>query len=423
MFDIVFAGLVGVCSGVITGIAPGIPILLGFFIFLPLIDQSAMPLLTYAIVSMMGSQFFGSQAALYYKVPGEASSFPVLFEMKNFTNPADIYKAVQSTTYGSLVASLFGTAVLMATLMFGLVSGLYLPILLKFSIFLFVFAIGIFGDKKPVTNIIVIATAIFIAYYEDVAPYIGTPGYYFNSILALIIIVAFQLAFKKPEAVSGNVVDNVTKTPFKWSPWIWIYIKYSAIGSLFGFIPQAGATISSYATYMWEKYRNSDSITRITASETANNSAIVVAWLPLIVFGIPINASEIMLVQYYNQLGLDFSFMRDFTAQLTLLAVLVLSTLIYSALALTTNKLLYGSLALILNHRWFGLAVGVISVFIFFYVNNYTAWYIFIHLAVFLPLSYITARLEISLVPIVIGLLLSDQLTRTGHQVFQIYIL
>ena len=423
MVEIATAIFFGIVTGVLTGLAPGIPIVLGYFLFLPLIDPTPFPLLCYAMLAMMGTQFFGSQAALYYRVPGETSSFPILFEIKNFNTSTEIYQAVQTTTYGSLVASLFASSLLTLTLMFGLLHGLTLPILVKFGIFLFLIGVAIVGDRRWVVNTLTILFCSLISFYEDLAPVINTPVYYFNSLLALIIIVSFQLTFKDPEAVNYKQIDDLEKQPFPFRKWVVPFSAYSLIGSVFGFIPQLGSSVSSYACYFYEKLKKSSPLARVTASETANNSAIITAWLPLLVFGIPITATEVLFVQYFNQLGFDFEFMKETSNQLALFSVLVFATLIFSALALSTNKLLYKWIAIFLSNRWFGVIVGTISVTMFFYVNSYTLQYILVHLAVFLPISYIVAKLKVSLLPIVIGFLLTGSVIQIGHRVFQIYIL
>ena len=148
MIEIIYASIVGIFSGILSGLAPGIPMLLGYFVFLPLIPQEPMPLILYAMTAMMGAQFFGSQAALYYKIPGESSSFPVLFELKNFRSPKDIYHAVQTTTYGSLVATMFALAVMFFILASGLLTNMYLPVWIKASIFLFLLIATVFAEWR-----------------------------------------------------------------------------------------------------------------------------------------------------------------------------------------------------------------------------------------------------------------------------------
>jgi len=423
MLEIIIASAIGIISGIISGLAPGIPMLLGYFIFLPLVPAEPLPLLSYAIISMMGSQFFGSQAALYYKIPGEASSFPVLFELKNFTSPKNIYKAVQTTTYGSLVASIFALVIMFVVLTSGLLTGLHLPILAKATIFAFLIVVTIYTEKRMLVNTIVLLLCAMLSVYEDIASVVHTlPMYYFNSLLALIIIFSTQLVFRINKDV-GFDDTKVISTKFDWKRWYKPFSFYSFVGSLFGFIPQLGATLASYATYGWTKYKKQDPIQRVTASETANNSAILIAWIPLIIFGVPINAVEMLFMQYFTMLGFEFDFLNEFSNQVTLIITLLVSAVVFSVLALTTNKLMYRWIAVALNSRLFGIIIGAISVLMFWKANNYTGDFILTHLVTFLPISYLIAKYKVSMIPVVIGFLLTDPIVTTVYQVLEIYIL
>jgi TctA family transporter len=83
MIDIIQSVGFGLLSGVLTGMMPGIGIMLGFLLFLPLIPLDPLCILLYGIVLKVGSQFFGSMAVLYLKIPGESSSMPVMLELKH----------------------------------------------------------------------------------------------------------------------------------------------------------------------------------------------------------------------------------------------------------------------------------------------------------------------------------------------------
>ena len=424
MLDIIYASLIGIFSGVLSGLAPGIPMLLGYFVFLPLIPQEPMPLILYAMTAMMGAQFFGSQAALYYKIPGESSSFPVLFELKNFTSPKDIYHAVQTTTYGSLVATVFALVVIFFILYTGVLTSMYLPVWIKASIFLFLLIATILAEWRWITNSIVLVMGALVSRYEEVASAIDVlPMYYFNTFLGIIIIFSTQLLFKSYEKVEFNDSTVVKKFDFNWKRWYRPIGLYSILGSLFGFIPGHGATIASHISYGWAKLRRQSAIQRVAASETANNSAILMAWIPLIIFGIPINAIEITFMQYFVMLGYELDFIHETNNIVILVSMLLISALIFSWLALTTNRIIYKWIASLLNSPVFGIIIGTLSVFMFWQGSNYTGDFIATHVAIFLPISYIIAKLRVSMVPVVIGMLLTEPMTIVAQQFLQIYIL
>ena len=103
MIELLFTMLLGIISGVMAGLLPGIPVFLGFMLFLPFVPVDPLMIVIYGIVMNIGTQFFGSMSALYFKVPGESSSFPILLELKNFDTPEKIHHAIKLTTLGSLI--------------------------------------------------------------------------------------------------------------------------------------------------------------------------------------------------------------------------------------------------------------------------------------------------------------------------------
>ena len=111
MFDAAMTMAAGFVAGVISGLLPSIGPSMAFILFLPLVSLDPTHILIYAIMIGMGSQFFGSQAVFYYRLPGEASSLPVLLEMSNLKTADDIRHAVNVTVIGSLISSLIGLLV------------------------------------------------------------------------------------------------------------------------------------------------------------------------------------------------------------------------------------------------------------------------------------------------------------------------
>ena len=159
----------GLIGGVLTGIMPGIGIMLGFLLFLPLIAIDPLCVLLYALVLKVGSQFFGSMAVLYLKIPGESSSFPVLLELKNLKSE-DIYKAVMLTNFGSLVASIFSTLVLFWFIQSPWAKNIYFPIELKSAVFLLLILIALFSNKNPLANFWILLFGSFINFMLRLPP-------------------------------------------------------------------------------------------------------------------------------------------------------------------------------------------------------------------------------------------------------------
>jgi len=428
MIELLFTMLLGIMSGVMAGLLPGIPVFLGFMLFLPFVPVDPLMIVIYGIVMNIGTQFFGSMSALYFKVPGESSSFPILLELKKFNTPEKIHHAIKLTTLGSLIATTIAATGIWLSLYTNVFSKIYMPLWLKLSIFVFLLILSIIHDRKHLINFLMLLTCLFFVFYADIVVYINSftsqansilPIYYFNSMLALIILFVFQFIWAKPIKLQKATESKKSFYPIIGS--VPSMIKYSFIGTILGFIPQLGATISSYVSYNWEKFKKRDSFKRITASETANNSAIISCWFPLLLMGVPITASELLLVQHFNKFGFNFGFLKSSDAQLTLLAAMLAAGVIYYMLSVMVNHKMYNILGKLITRRWFSIALAFLSITIFYFIDRHSLNFIFIHLLMFGPLSWLINKLEINMLAVVIGLLLMKDILFTFRQVIQIY--
>ena len=415
----------GLIGGVLTGIMPSIGIMLGFLLFLPLIAIDPLCVLLYALVLKVGSQFFGSMAVLYLKIPGESSSFPVLLELKNLKSE-DIYKAVMLTNFGSLVASIFSTLVLFWFIQSPWAKNIYFPIELKSAVFLLLILIALFSNKNPLANFWILLFGSFINFYAEIAAEVKTyisivPIYYFNTQLILIIIFISQLLWVSEPMTPTISLDSAKKQDIGIKKYLGKISVYSVLGCICGLIPQLGATISSYLSYSLERIRGKSALDKITASETANNGAAITGWLPLLLFGVPFNGSEIMMLQHFETHNLDLEFLKADGVPLTIMASLLFAGVMFYIMASYINQKYYLVLGKILTKKWFSLLLLFVSLFSFQWTNSYDLKYIMIHLTVFLPVSYYLYRIKVDLLSLTIGLLLIDEIVYTFYRVTQIY--
>jgi len=425
MIDIVQSVGWGLLSGVLTGLMPGIGIMLGFLLFLPLIPLDPLCILLYGLVLKVGSQFFGSMAVLYLKIPGETSSLPVLMELKNLKFE-DTYRAVMLTNFGSLVASLFATLVLFWFLQADFAKGIYFPIALKSLVFLILILIALYSNKNVWTNFFILLFGTFINFYAEIAAEVKDyvpflPIYYFNTQLILIIIFVSQLLWinESPPAVAS--LDHLKKESIGIKKYLGKISSYSIIGCMCGLIPQLGSTISSYLSYSLERIRGKSALDKITASETANNGAAVTGWLPLLLFGVPFYGSEIMMLQHFQTYNLDLEFLKSEGIPKTIMLVLILVGILYFIMASYINQKYYVLLGKVICKKWFSWLLMLVSMGSFYAANSYDLKYLIIHLAVFLPVGYYFYRIKTDLLSLIIGLILMDEIVYNTIRVIQIY--
>ena len=413
--------MIGLVTGIIVGLLPGIPIFLGFMISVNFVPVGPENYLITAIVITIGSQFFGSVAALYYKIPGESSSFPVLIESKNITDPRVIYEAIKLTALGSLVATLIAGTLFYLALVLGFLNGIKIGVEIKFLLMAILFTIAVFTSGKILSNSAILLLGTVVSFYEDLAPHTILPQYFFNSMLALIIIFGFQLIWnQRLEFKKNNSLPIENEVNYK--KWIPLMLVRSLIGSPFGFIPQLGSTISSYTFYLYEKLRGKGSMERIVSAETANNGAIIFSWLPLLLFGIPINGTEILLTTYYNMYDFNFSWIGIHSKQLLLYFIILFSGFVYYFMARAANIVIYKNMIELINNRVFALMIIAFSLYLFYSLNAYSFNVIMTHLIIFTPISYLISKMDVNLFALVISLLLSEELGFTLLQMYQIYL-
>lgn len=424
IMEIIQSVILGLLSGLLTGLMPSINILLGFMLFLPFVPLDPLCIVLYGIIARLGSQFFGSMAVLYLRIPGESSSYPVLMELKNLKGK-DTFKAVMLTNVGSLAATVLSSMILFALLFYDFSKYIYFPILLKLTIFWSLLFFAIFANGIVLANIFLLIIATGINFYPEIASGVKThapaiPIYYFNNQLILIIIFISQLLWQKtPNYSSRAVTRNASNLQIK--KYLGNISLHSLFGCVLGLIPQLGATISSYASYTFEKLRKKTALDKITASETANNSAAITGWLPLLLFGIPISASEIVLVQYFQKFNLNFEFLQQTNTLIIIISSLILSGIIYFLLATLLNQKYFILFGALLSKRWFSYFLFLISILCFYLTNAYDLKYLLIHLIIFVPIGYLLYFFKADLLAVVIGLLLTDEIYYTTYRAIQIY--
>lgn len=428
MIDIIQSVGFGLLSGVLTGLMPGIGIMLGFLLFLPLIPLDPLCILLYGIVLKVGSQFFGSMAVLYLKIPGESSSMPVMLELKNL-KIEDTYRAVMLTNFGSLVASIFSTLILFWFLQAEFAKGIYFPIALKSLVFLILILISLFSNKRFWINFSILLFGTVINFYADISAHLTdyvpfVPVYYFNTHLILIIIFVSQLLWIEEPPPATSSVDTLNQQrQIGIRKYMSKISSYSIIGCVCGLIPQLGSTISSYLSYAIEKIRRKSAIDRITASETANNSAAITGWLPLLLFGIPFNGSEIMMLQHFQTYNLDLEFLKSGNVPMIIMVTLLTVGFLYFIMASYVNQKYYLLLGNVVCKRWFSWLLLLISLGSFYASNSYDLKYMLIHVLLFVPLGYYFYRIKADLLSLIIGLILMDEIVYNTIRVIQIHLL
>jgi len=263
-----------------------------------------------------GSQYGGSTTSILLNIPGEPGSVVTCLDGYQMARQGRAGRALGIAAMGSflgatisiLLLSMVAPALADFALMFGPAeySALMLLGLLM--------AVYIAGDS--ILKGLLMATLGFILATVGLDPIFGVPRFTFGftRLLDGIDFIAAGMGLFGIAEVLCNLeapeVREVYKASLKgllptlkdWQRSWAAVLRGSGIGFFIGMIPGGGATISSFVAYAVEKRFSrhpeefgKGAIEGVAAPETANNSAAVSSFIPLLTLGIPGNLTIAMI--------------------------------------------------------------------------------------------------------------------------------
>ena len=314
MPDIIVASLIGSLFGILVGAMPGVNMTVAMVLSLPLLTQQPLELvLGFYLSVLVVCQYMGSVIALGIGVPGEANSVPALSERPNIQHTGNLGLAIKHTATGSLVGSIVSVALLL--ICWPLFKGLmyFWQTEVKVAVLTLIVLVLIFwSNNRILINGVLLLIGLSLGHMgvdpmtnESWVPFgIDWLSHGIPFLGVVIMIYALPLLWsgtaKSADVTAVSSKDRSASVLFPWPS----AIRGSAVGFLAGFIPALSYSISSKIAWLVEKSRysttqDSDSIRRLVSAESANNAAALSALIPLVLFGIPLVASEVVL---YNML-------------------------------------------------------------------------------------------------------------------------
>ena len=434
--------LFGLFMGVAIGLLPGLPAFLGLIILYPFIDYLTIDqILAYWLATQVGSQYFGSVAAILLKIPGEASSMVYLDDLNN-VSLRDRYDLVRQTAWGSTIGSLVSLTVLVAVYYLGVAD--LLTVLTKMNVKIFVLSTLIitliwFTERRVFAAILFLIGLFFAEKTNQNLPSwvfhmqrLSTDVTVFSLMLSMIVIPEFIEEIKK--TVKKDVLDlkkaELTKAILDFKS----MLRGTWIGSLVGFIPGPStilASIVSYNSYGANTAKDTNlAKKKVISAEAANNSAAITSLLPFVYIGLPITLSEMILMDFLNVKMftvptnfIDTSIIPHLNYIEFSFVIIAVATLIYHFLAqrflrfyeIVMNNL-YGKLV------WVYLALIVYIVYIDVHFNPVD---LFRYLTFLIGLTFIGVWLlkkRVSTLPLLFGFILGDMITWSAYNFYRIHI-
>ena len=321
----------GIIVGILTGLLPALPIYTGAFI-LYYFGQS-LPLehiITFWILVLAGSQYFGSVSTITTKIPGEEGSIVYLNDIDSLSlnqRNALLY----DTALGSFIASIISLLVVYGIVVWSKTYEIIFFSSLKFQLICYIAALlsFILLNKNILVTIALISIGLILGPKNNYA--LPTDwfrlenlfqGYtFFMVLLGTMIIPQMFTGYNNSVKDDNTVVNNRSFSILQG-------IKSSFIGIFVGFVPGPSAFLASLAAY---KTAGKDISKKIVAAETANNSSVITCILPLLLLALPVNQNTLILSNIMDIRSINIVeaiFKPSFIPYLNVLQLVIITCLI-----------------------------------------------------------------------------------------------
>lgn len=396
--------LLGVIGGIFAGLVPGIGVFTTLILLYPLLlELTLVQLLILYIPLASISQFVGSVPALYFKIPGESTSF-IATEYGHKLFIKGHHDLIPLTAIGSFVATIL-SAVVIFSLPYLYESMFYYFLSTKFVFFLILLTgaclIATSKNNWLLSTAMIIAGMVLgnIGFNASTGKFFGTfdndwLSYgipLFPFIVALYVLPnIFNL---DSSSVNGKTIDNAyVKSVGNIKQYISKMLNGSVIGMVAGFVPIIGKIVGVSASRAFYKKSDKESV---IAAESSNNSSIFTAMIPLFLFGVPITLGEILI---YNVAETNYDLHNEFKS---ILSTWLLPTLIIASgvlgLILSWPLARYCTYIFKLPTIFLKTLFLVVVLGSLIYVGSvkHMAWYYILVLIAFVPLGQLLRKNDV----------------------------
>ena len=412
-----YPALLGVLAGSVSGLIPGVGNFVLMLLLYPFLGSLSINELIIFYSSMATiSQYIGSIPATLYGIPGESSSYPTVLESSKLSTVKQVRDAISGSAFGSFIG---GVIVLLLCYLLvdylELLKYLYSTKLLTSLLVLACIAICVSSGNKLTTSLLLLIAGFSLASigynshysvpiltFNNMYLYAGLP---FEVVLICLFAIPQILQNWDTKSKISNLAYNIG-TIYIINP---IYTCfYTVIGFICGLVPGVTTILSSIAAYNISAYFTKDPVKRIIASETANNAGAFSLLLPLLLFGVPIIASEALLLNLIEQKGFVISSF-DLRSLVTLLSInLLIVNMIGLFIAWPLSKYVKYFYTFNLNTIFSILITLLVAVVLYNGYLNYSLIYNLIVFTILLPIGYMLRK--VNTLPLIFAFIINDKL-------------
>ncbi len=297
--------------GLFVGAVPGLTATMATALLVPVtFFMAPVPAIAAIVTATAMAIFSGDIPGCLMRMPGTPASAAYTDEAYAMTKKGEAEIALGAGLVFSAIGGLFGTAVLI------MAAPALAEFALKFSSFEY-FWLVLMGltcavfmtSDRPLKGFVSLLLGLFVACVGLGNP-AGFPRFTFGNVelmggigmipmmigmFAISEIIRFAVDTNPPLKIVDKPIGNVFKGMWglarKYPMQI---LRGSALGTLVGALPGAGADIAAWMSYAISKKMSKEPekfgtghVEGIVESGAANNSALAGAWIPALVFGIP----------------------------------------------------------------------------------------------------------------------------------------
>jgi putative tricarboxylic transport membrane protein len=441
MIDIITFSLLGSLFGTLVGSLPGINMTVAMVLSIPLIaNQSLEVMLAFYISVLIICQYLGSVMAIGAGVPGETNSLPAVHEGSLIRKVGNVKQAIRFTAIGSLLGAT--VAILMLILNWSLIQYSVYAWQTEIKIIILtgtLIMLVLWSENKIFINLLLVTLGIVLGKIgvDKTTNDVWTPfgleffTYGIPFLTVLIVIYALPILWRNSYSPDSHLKNhestdllNQYGLPTEKFPYM-SSIRGSIIGFFAGFIPALSYSISSKIAWLFEKtkYKQnnySHSLHRLVSAESANNAASLSAVIPLIMFGVPIIASETIL---FNLITAKGFVLGPGAIQLSLLSALAAAYLISNLIGFIAAWPLatFVTQAITYHEKKIKIFISVLLVVLLAYEAYHTNLldiYAII-IVLLIPISWCLRKFDTQ--PIIFGFVLSGIISQTLFVFFQKY--
>lgn len=417
----------GLVSGIATGILPGFGPLALVILFYPvLMSADVLSVMLFYSGMLIASQYTGAVVGVVAGVPGEISSTVAATSGHRLFKKGKGFDALGISAIAGTCASLIAvfTIPTISSLLYKN-AGFY-SIFVQAFIFLSIIAIMIAYNKHYLINLILIAFG-FILGLVGYHPNFGSiltfdslildPGLSISVFLFCVFIVPQMLMFRKTRfcAAESTVRQGLSRISQLAMNRRRSIVRGSFLGILLGLIPAVGTSICSNVSAFVEKRITRQQSTQLASAEAANNSSAISSMIPLVAFGIPITASEMVIYNVISASTPLFGYawfqslsFGNFTNLDMLLYSLVAGASIMTFVAWNFASTLIKIISKIsFSHLYLIVVVVIVCAISYQAIDQYRIYTDFISLLVLLPVGWICYKQRIDTLPAVLAFLIA----------------